>query len=53
MQEDLNGDAIDPICEMRVNSATALSAVGVDGETHYFCGEGCRRTYLSLHGSPQ
>ena len=53
MQGDENGDAIDPICEMRVNSATALSAVGADGETHYFCGEGCRRTYLSLHGTPQ
>ena len=53
MQGDENGDAFDPICEMRVNSATALSAVGADGETHYFCGEGCRRTYLALHGTPQ
>ena len=53
MHGDVNGDAIDPICEMRVNSAAALSAVTADGETHYFCGEGCRRTYLALHGSPQ
>ena len=53
MRGDENGDALDPICEMRVDSATALSAVGADGVTHYFCGEGCRRTYRSLHGTPQ
>ncbi len=52
MRGDVNGDAVDPICEMRVDSATALSAVGADGVTHYFCGEGCRRTYLALHGTP-
>ncbi len=52
MNEDPHGDAVDPICEMRVNSATALSAEGPDGTTHYFCGPGCRRAYLALHGSP-
>ena len=52
MRGDERGDAIDPICEMRVNSAVALSAVGADGATHYFCGEGCRRAYLALHGTP-
>ena len=52
MRSDERGDAVDPICEMRVSSAEALSAVGADGETHYFCGEGCRRAYLALHGTP-
>ena len=52
MHGDPNGDAVDPICEMRVNSAEALSAIGPDGETYYFCGPGCRRAYLALHGLP-
>ena len=52
MHDDPHGDAVDPICEMRVNSAEALSATGPDGETYYFCGPGCRRAYLALHGLP-
>ncbi|HUG90336.1 MAG TPA: heavy metal translocating P-type ATPase [Planctomycetaceae bacterium] len=38
-------DAIDPICQMRVDPATALSAER-DGRTFYFCSEHCRRTFL-------
>lgn len=56
MREDLEGDAIDPVCSMRVNSANALSAVGPDGMTYYFCGEGCRAAFLDGPGpapSPQ
>jgi len=37
--------AIDPICGMTVDETTARSA-GRDGETFYFCGEGCRRKFL-------
>ena len=36
----------DPICGMTVDEATALQAVR-DGKTFYFCGEHCRRKFLS------
>jgi xanthine dehydrogenase accessory factor len=39
-------EAIDPICEMTVAiTPTALRAEHA-GTTYYFCGEGCRRTFL-------
>jgi hypothetical protein len=43
-------DQIDPVCSMRVSSTDALSARGADGTTYYFCGEGCRRTFLASAG---
>ncbi len=39
-------EAIDPICGMTVDTATALHAER-DGETSYFCGEHCREKFLS------
>ncbi|MFI5954619.1 XdhC family protein [Cryptosporangium sp. NPDC051539] len=40
--------AIDPICGMTVAIVPdALRADGPDGETVYFCAEGCRRRYLA------
>ena len=47
MREDPHGDALDPVCGMTVNSASAPSAVGSDGTTYYFCGEGCRSTFVT------
>ena len=41
--------AIDPICGMTVDQATARSAER-DGQTFYFCGEGCRRKFLAGEG---
>ena len=38
--------AIDPICGMTVDEATALHAER-DGKTFYFCGEHCREKFLS------
>src|SRR6476659_6119983 len=38
--------AIDPICGMTVDQATARSAER-DGQTFYFCGESCRRKFLA------
>ena len=38
--------AIDPICGMTVDEATARTA-DRDGQTFYFCSEGCRRTFLA------
>ena len=38
--------AIDPICGMTVDEASALRAER-DGQTFYFCSEHCRKTFLS------
>ena len=38
--------AIDPICRMEVDEATALKAER-DGQTYYFCCEHCRQKFLS------
>ena len=38
--------AIDPICQMQVDEATALRAER-DGQTYYFCCESCRRKFLA------
>jgi len=40
------GTAVDPVCGMTVDTATALHA-DVGGQRHYFCGEHCRRTFES------
>jgi len=39
-------EAIDPICGMTVDTATALHAER-DGKTSYFCSEHCREKFLS------
>jgi Cu+-exporting ATPase len=36
----------DPICKMSVDEASALHAER-DGKTYYFCGDFCRKTFLS------
>lgn len=47
MREDRDGDAIDPICGMRVNSRDpAAQANGPDGPV-YFCSEGCKGRWLA------
>jgi len=38
--------AVDPVCEMTVDPATALSAE-IDGTTYYFCAEYCRELFVS------
>ena len=43
--------AIDPICHMEVDEATALSAEN-DGETFYFCSEHCRTKFLATTTGP-
>ncbi|PIR19246.1 MAG: copper-translocating P-type ATPase [Elusimicrobia bacterium CG11_big_fil_rev_8_21_14_0_20_64_6] len=40
--------AKDPICDMTVDEAKAISAEREgEGETFYFCGEGCRKKFLA------
>jgi xanthine dehydrogenase accessory factor len=38
--------AIDPICEMEVDIATARWTAERDGHTYYFCAPGCRKAFL-------
>jgi len=37
--------AIDPVCGMKVDVATARHKADVDGVTYYFCGAGCRARF--------
>ena len=34
--------AIDPVCGMDVEEATATETAEHDGKTYYFCSKGCR-----------
>jgi xanthine dehydrogenase accessory factor len=43
--------AIDPICGMTVLVAPDAISLDRDGETHYFCGEGCQRAFEQLHAA--
>jgi len=40
----MRGGARDPVCGMRVNKATAVTAEA-GGRTHYFCSEHCRQAF--------
>jgi P-type Cu+ transporter len=44
--------AIDPVCGMTVDEATARSGVR-DGATFFFCSDGCRRTFLGTPAADQ
>ena len=39
--------AIDPICGMQVDVASAKWAAERDGQMYYFCAPGCRRVFLA------
>jgi uncharacterized membrane protein YraQ (UPF0718 family)/YHS domain-containing protein len=52
MKSDESGDAVDPVCGMRVNSKNAQSAKGHDDVTYYFCSPGCRATFLEESSNP-
>jgi xanthine dehydrogenase accessory factor len=41
--------AVDPICGMTVVAVADTPSVQRDGETFYFCCEGCRRTFEQQH----
>ena len=41
--------AIDPICGMTVLIDSSALSVEHDGQTHYFCGEGCKQAFERLH----
>jgi xanthine dehydrogenase accessory factor len=41
--------AIDPICGMTVAAVATTPSVKLDGETIYFCCDGCRSAFLAQH----
>ena len=41
-------EAMDPICGMTVNVATARHTAEVEGKTYYFCCAGCRTKFLQV-----
>jgi xanthine dehydrogenase accessory factor len=41
--------AVDPICGMTVAAVASTLSVRHAGETVYFCGEGCKRTFEARH----
>lgn len=54
-----SGIAVDPVCGMEVDMATAKFTADYEGKTYYFCAPGCKRTfmknpadYLILHQLP-
>jgi xanthine dehydrogenase accessory factor len=42
--------AVDPICGMTVAAVAGTPSVVRDGETFYFCGEGCRAKFEAQGG---
>lgn len=49
MTTDQPNIAIDPICGMKVDTATAKWTHVHEGETCYFCGKGCREKFIAKH----
>jgi xanthine dehydrogenase accessory factor len=45
----VTGVAVDPVCGMKVVTVAATLHLEVDGETVWFCGEGCRASYAREH----
>jgi xanthine dehydrogenase accessory factor len=45
---ELRASAVDPICGMTVDIATAKWTAEKDGQTYYFCAPGCRKAFLAV-----
>lgn len=37
---------IDPVCGMSVNPKTTEIVATIEGQTYFFCAEGCRKTFV-------
>lgn len=58
MTRQQHATAIDPVCGMEVDPATAEHTSRHDGTTYYFCAPGCKRAFDAdperyLHGGPE
>jgi YHS domain-containing protein len=45
LEESSMATAIDPVCGMEVDPATAAGSSEYQGETYYFCSVGCKRQF--------
>jgi xanthine dehydrogenase accessory factor len=45
----VTGTAVDPMCGMKVATVAATPHLELDGETVWFCGDGCRASYAREH----
>ncbi len=52
MNNSQSTTSIDPVCGTKVNKASAIRAER-DGATFYFCGDQCRKQFLSAPGGAQ
>jgi P-type Cu+ transporter len=43
----VSGSALDPVCGMRVDAASARHSHCHDGTTYYFCGQGCMKRFIA------
>ena len=48
MQKQLKqtDSALDPVCGMTVNQRQADIVTTIQGQTYYFCAEGCRKSFV-------
>lgn len=37
----------DPVCGMRIDTDDAAATAEYEGETYYFCSQGCRDTFVA------
>lgn len=37
---------IDPVCKMEIDEKATLYSLVYEGETHFFCSEGCQAEFL-------
>ena len=45
----VTGNAVDPVCGMKVAAVESSPYVDIEGTRYYFCGTGCRSAYASQH----
>lgn len=45
MSDTTPGQAVDPICGMTVDPATAPASRDYQGQTYYFCAPGCAKAF--------
>ena len=50
-QSAVPATALDPICGMTVVIAPDALSSSCGGDTHYFCGEGCRKAFERQHAA--
>ncbi|MCG6911675.1 MAG: YHS domain-containing protein [Deltaproteobacteria bacterium] len=45
-----NDRYIDPVCHMKVDKKSTVPPFDFEGDTYYFCAEGCRQAFMAAPG---